>query len=135
MSKNIKRHYVHYLEWEDFKAGMWGKMPKQEESAMIERAIEFTGNDLIYGASMMEVIWNWPRTMLHNLTNPSLNKRAFLGHCAAFMKIQSPEYITRIAWWELTQLQRDLADEIAEKTINHWLLKRNTKQLSFDFRD
>ena len=132
-STNTKRHYINYLEWEDFRAGMWGKLQKSEEPEMIERSIEFTGNHLIYGQAMMEVIWAWPRTMLHNLTNSSLNKRAFLGHCACCFKIKCPEYLTRQAWWELSQRQRDLADDIADKTINHWLLKRNTKQLSFDF--
>lgn len=130
---NTKRKYVHYLEWEDFKAGMWGKVSKEMEIEMLESAIEFTGNHIIYGNAMMEVVFEWPRTMLHNLTNPSINRRAFLGHCACCFKIKCPEYITRQAWWILSEKQRNLADDIAEKTITHWFLKRNVKQLCLDF--
>lgn len=135
MSRITKQHFVHYLEWEDFRAGMWGKLAKNLEPEMLELAIDFTGNHKAYGSAMMEVIWQWPRTMLHNLTNPSINKRAFLGHCACCFKIKCPEYLTRRAWWHLSEQQRILADAIAEKTINHWFLKRNVKQLSFDFGD
>lgn len=114
----MKQVYVHYLEWEDFHAGMWGG--SSDELGDLLKAIEFTGDHIRYGGAMKEVITAWPRTMLHNLTNPSINKRAFLGHCAVCFELDIPEYITRMAWRELTDDQRRLADKVAQENIDEW---------------
>lgn len=114
----MKQLFVPYWHWEDWKNGMW-----RRSEFSIEQAIDFTGNHIVYGNAMKEVIELWPYTMINNLTSPSVNKRAFLGHCAASYKIGCPEYTTRLAWKELTDIQRELADEIAQQTINEWKKK------------
>jgi hypothetical protein len=111
---------VPYWEWEDFKNGMWKKATKENESNLLLSAIEFTGDHIIYGEAMGEVIELWPKTMLNTLSNKSVNRRAFLGHCAVSYAIDCPEYITRQAWGMLTNKQRYDADLIAEKHIKHW---------------
>ena len=111
----IKQVFVPYWEWEDWHAGMWSKS-KNEKQDLIT-AIEFTSQWELYGSAMGEVIKAWPRTMLNSLTNSSINRRAFLGHCAVCFKFGIPEYITRMAWKELTDQQRFDADAIAEKHI------------------
>ncbi len=121
--KKPKQQYVHYLEWEDFHAGMWRRVDNEDE--WLKRAIEFTGDHVLYGHWMRIVIEQWPRTMLHNLTNPSMNKRALLGHCAVCLAIGCPEYITRMAWKQLTDQQRRDADAVAQETINDWYEKQN----------
>jgi len=69
--------YTPYWEWEDWINGMWRKLPEDQEKQMIESAIEFTGNHILYGAWMKIVINLWERTMLNSITNNSINKRAF----------------------------------------------------------
>ena len=125
--KKIKQHYVPYWEWEDWINGMWRKLPKEKEAEFLYEAIIFTSNYIDYGNAMKDVIKAWPRTMLNSLTNPSINKRAFLGHCACSYKINCPEYIVRIAWKELTDNQRILADEVAQETINKWIYEFSSK--------
>lgn len=117
----VPQKWTPYWEWEDYHAGMWRTLPKHLEATYTEIAVNFTGDHLLYGEAMREVIFKWPRTMINSLTNPSINKRAFLGHCAVQYKINIPEYITRMAWRQLTDKQRVLADEQAEKNINLWL--------------
>ena len=95
---------------------MWSKGSDEQ----LQPAIEFTGDWERYGEAMGEVIQAWPRTMLNSLTNTSINRRAFLGHCAVCFKLQIPESITRQAWGLLTDQQRYDADAIAEKHIKHW---------------
>ena len=114
----MKRAYTPYWEWEDWVNGMWGKSKNEETD--LSRAIEFTGQWEIYGAGMGEVIEAWPRTMINTLSNVSVNRRAFLGHCAICFKLAIPEYITRQAWKHLTDQQRLDADAIATKHIKHW---------------
>jgi len=118
----IARVYIPYWEWEDWKEGMWRKInDKEEENILLQKAIEFTGDWVKYGTAMQKVVTLWPNTMLNTLTNVSANRRAFLGHCAVQMEINCPEYITRLAWKELTDKQREEADEIAQLTIDEWI--------------
>lgn len=114
----IKQIWIPYWEWEDWLNGMWGK--SIDEEVDLQQAIEFTGNWQQYGNAMLDVIFAWQRTMLNSLTNPSVNKRAFLGHCAVSYKLNIPEYITRQAWKYLTDKQRYDADLIAQQTIDEW---------------
>ncbi len=108
--------YIPYWEWEDYLNGMWSK----GDSTRLQEAVTFTSNHILYGEAMKEVITAWPRTMLNSLTNPSINKRAFLGHCAVSYKLGIQEVITRAAWKELTDTQRYDADKVAQETIDEW---------------
>lgn len=117
----INRVYIPYWDWEDWINGMWRKVENEDE--LLQQAVEFTGDHVRYGHAMKEVVIAWPNTMLNSLTNTSINRRAFLGHCAVCYKIGTPEYIVRRAWKLLTDEQRFLADDIAQKTINEWLGK------------
>lgn len=114
----IKQVWIPYWEWEDFINGMWSK--SKDETADLKTAIEFTGDHIRYGNAMKKVIIAWPRTMMNSLTNSSINKRAFLGHCAASFELSIPEYITRMAWKQLTDEQRFNADKVAQQTIDEW---------------
>jgi len=124
---NLKQVFIPYYEWEDWLNGMWAR----GNESQLHQAIEFTGSWRVYGEAMEEVIEAWPRTMLNSLTNVSINRRAFLGHCAVCFKLQIPESITRQAWGLLTDQQRFDADAIAEKHIKHWEYeyKRSITQL------
>lgn len=122
---NIKQIYVPYWEWEDWINGMW----KKGDETRLREAIEFTGDHVIYGNAMKEVITAWPRTILNTLTNPSVNKRAFLGHCAVCFKLGIAESVTRMAWKHLTDQQRYDADKVAQETINDWLNDYRSKEI------
>lgn len=119
MQKQIKQVWLPYWKWEDYKAGMWLK----EDKERLSEAIEFTGDHKIYGEAMREVVSLWPNTMINSLTNPSINQRAFVGHCAVCYRLGISERTTRKAWKYLTQNQRDLADNEAQQTINEWRIK------------
>jgi len=125
----MKQVYIPYWEWEDWLNGMWRKLPKKEEPKMLNLAIEFTGNHIRYGNAMKEVIVLWKQTMLNTLTNLNVNHRAFLGHCACQYKINCPEYITRQAWHKLNDMQRYLADKVAQETIDEWYARHERENL------
>ncbi len=120
------QQYIPYWEWEDWINGMWRSLQPDEVNAMLQKCIEFTGNHIIYGEAMLAVSFAWPRTMLNSLTNTSINPRAFIGHCACCYTFGCPEYITRMAWKELTDQQRFDADAIAQKHVDEWRRKYNS---------
>lgn len=106
--------------WEDWKAGMWRKVSKSEEETFLSAAVEFTGNAELYGSWMLRVIAAWPVSCEHNLTDLSLNRKAWVGHAATQMAINCPEYITRMAWGLLTDQQRIDANRQAQRAIEQW---------------
>lgn len=107
------RIYHHHEKWEDL--GMWFKAPFS-----LDTAIEFTGDAELYGEWMWRVVCGWPVTCEHNLTNTNSNRRAWLGHAAAYKAIGCPESITRKAWGYLTDEQRVQADAKADEVISIW---------------
>ena len=127
----MKQIYHNYQKWEDYTNGMWRKETKEYENVYLKIAIEFTGNNELYGTAMMEVIEKWKFTCEHNLTDKSINRKAFIGHCAVCYKLGIPEYITRMAWHHLTKEQQDKANKKAEFAIKQWELKHasNAKNL------
>ena len=128
----MKQVWHPYWDWEDYKAGMWRKLDKHEENRLLKIAKEFTSDWILYSQSMHRVVFEWPITMEHNLTNPSINQKAFVGHCAVCIEFGIPEYITRLAWKELTEKQKELANNAAQKAIDKWsgwYLSKDRRQL------
>ena len=112
--------YTPYTKWECYKNGMWSKVDAISEQKMLQIAIGFTSDHVSYGSAMRKVVFAWENSMLNFLTNKSINRRAYLGHCAVSLKLGIPEYIVRMAWKHLTPKQQQLADLVAEKTIKEW---------------
>ena len=100
---------------------MWSKVGnKDKELEMINNAYLFTKDHTIYGKAMRDVVFVWQNSMLNFLSNMSINRKAYIGHCAVMNKIKIPEYIVRIAWKQLTEKEKYLANKEAEKTIKIW---------------
>jgi hypothetical protein len=99
---------------------MWRDLSESEQRRFLPMAVEFTGNAPRYGAAMLRVIDEMPRACEHNLTEPSMNRQAWIGHAACYLAIDCPEYITREAWGKLSDRQRDEANAQADRAILQW---------------
>lgn len=106
---------------------MWRKCSRDEEAEFLRQAIEFTGDAELYGSWMMKVIEAWPISCEQNLTDQGMNRQAWIGHAAVCLAIKCPEYITRMAWWELTDQQRDEANAKADLAIAEWERRHKLK--------
>ena len=116
--KQLIRTYHPYWKWEETRFNMWGKVNDREY--FLKKMIEFTGNHNKYGNAMLKVIREWKYSCEHNLSDISQNRRAWLGHAACALKYKCPEDIVRQAWSYLSDEQRILANEKADKAINYW---------------
>jgi hypothetical protein len=116
----LKRVYYSFEKWEDYQFGMWRKIPFSQEPIFLEAAIRFTGDAELYGKYMIRAINEWPNGCEHNLTCVGMNRQAWIGHAATCIALTSPEYITRLAWHQLTQEQQDLANAQADIAIKIW---------------
>lgn len=116
----MKKIWHPFKLWEEYHFGMWRKRTLEEEAELLRKAIAFTGDHVLYGSFMQRVAQEWRFSCEHNLTDSSLNRRAWIGHAAASLAINAPEHITRQAWWYLSDRQRDLANAEADTAIALW---------------
>lgn len=132
-SRGIKQIYHPYSKWECGKNGMWEDVLGSKSEELIDLAVKFTSNHILYGEAMKKVIYSWKYSCENFLTDKNINRKAWLGHAACSLELKLPENIVRIAWKKLTEEQRILANKQAEKYINEWelnyLYKINTTQL------
>jgi len=122
----MKRVFINYEYWECFKSGMY--RTESKEKIYIKKAILFMSDTERFSRAMFYVVANWKNTMLHHLSNSSINKRAFVGQCACSYAINCPEQIVRVVWKELTEKQRIDADFEAQKLIDNYIYKLNERQ-------
>jgi hypothetical protein len=99
---------------------MWRKASIREEQELLARAIAFTGDAALYGSYMRRVIREWPISCEQNMTDISINRKAWVGHAATCMAINCPEYITRMAWAHLSDEQQRDANKQAQNAIDEW---------------
>jgi hypothetical protein len=123
----IKRIYHHHEKWEEVEAGMWAATPSQFRKMLVDNAVDFTGDHVLYGSYMLKVIKLWPYSCEHNLTAISTNRRAWVGHAACCMAIGVAEDVTREAWHYLTKKQQDLANGQATIAIKQWEINHRIK--------
>jgi hypothetical protein len=114
----LQRQWRPIDTWEEIGANMWGEV--QDRAGMLQKAIEFTGDHKRYGSYMVRVVNEWPNSCANALTDPALNRRAWVGHAACAMALGCPEDITRHAWSYLSNEQRILANGEAERAIQSW---------------
>jgi len=120
----MKQIFHPYTEWEDWKSGMWRKETSEYELKEMQNIIDFTGDNLRYGKSMLRVINEWPVICENNLSNISINRKAWIGHAACCIEMKYPEYLVRQAWRQLSEKQRELANKQAEIIIKAWERKQ-----------
>jgi hypothetical protein len=111
-----------FWTWEEVRHNMWGNVT--DKAAWLQKAIDFTGDHILYGSWMRRVAEAWDYSCSHHLTKLHTNRKPWIGHAAVAMAIQCPEDIVREAWGHLTKEQQDLANQQAEQAIEEWERKR-----------
>lgn len=113
----VKRYYTHYLNWEDWKNGMYRDVEKGEFEKYVKLAIDCLRNPK---ESMLRVINEWYHSSYENLSDYTSNRKSWLGQAACCYQYKVPEQCTRHAWGLLTDLERQNANKIAKITIQKW---------------
>jgi len=114
----FKRVYYDYRKLEEVAHNMWGEAT--DNRTALEQAIVFTSDHKEYGKYMMRVVNEWPFSCENALTDYNQNRKAWIGHAACAMALSVPEDIVRKAWGYLTDEQRFLANQEADRAILYW---------------
>ena len=118
MQLKIERVYHPVCDWEEVRHNMYGSVDNKKE--WLKKAVKFTGDHALYGRFMMRVINEWPISCENALTDLNMNRKAWVGHAAVALAIGCPEDIVREAWGLLTDEQRILANNQAQRAIDEW---------------
>ena len=114
---NIKQFYATIYEMEDVKNGMYShKVNKQK----INKSIELLTDLNRFSETIDLVFKNWKISTCVNLSNKSINRKAWLGQSSCLYNHKANEKETKAAWFELTEEQRIKANKIAELKINEF---------------
>lgn len=116
---NIKQEWVEYWLWEDYKNGFYNKS-HENENKLIEKSIIYMKNHELFKLGMIQSVKEWSNSMLNNLTNPSLNKIAYIGQCSNCFVNKIPSCITKKAWKLLSKQEMDINNRNALEIYELW---------------
>ena len=113
-----RRVFFHYREWEDWKHGYY--KPGGTDTISVEGARQILADPVQCRDAMLRVVSEWPRTTAQNLSDTSQNRRAWMGRACVCIATGNPEGATRVAWFQLTPMQKEVANRIADSIIADW---------------
>lgn len=120
----MDRIYHRYEKWECFKAGFFRNVSGEEKKELAKKVIELFENSEQTELFMKQVLKEWTNSCEHNLTNPSLNRVAWLGQSACCIYAKIPYSITMENWRFVPKENQEIACDIAEKLIKQYELSK-----------
>jgi hypothetical protein len=112
----MKQIYHKYVDWEDYKNGMYRTNYKNEDE-LIDRAKKLLSNEDEFYSVSLDMINDWVISSDVNLSNKGHNRRSWIGQAACCYECETPESLTRVAWGELDNETKRKANLVADKII------------------
>ncbi len=116
----MERIYHSWDYWEDYKAGFYNNCSGADKANKILLVVQMFDSEILTREFMLRVIEDWKYSCEHNLTNPSLNKIAYIGQAACCIYGEIPSSVTMEAWSLLEPSVQERADKIANEVLLIW---------------
>lgn len=113
----MQRIWTHYEDWEDYQAGLYA-LAVENENDLTEKSRQLLANPNQFTETMNMMFLEWITAVKVNMTDTSQNRQAWLGQAACCFNHGAPEYVTKRAWWLLSDEQRNAANAAAQKIID-----------------
>lgn len=122
-----------YDKWECHKAGFYESKKEgwTHEQSKAEY-IRILSNEAVFAEILEKLIVEWKYSCEHYLTNKSMNRIAWLGQAAVCYESGVPSKYSN-SWFDLTEDQRNAANNVALKYLNMWL--ENNQNIQLDMND
>ena len=117
-NKTIPRIFHRFEKWEDSNNGMYDN--KNDDGTIKSKCIELLSNKKLFLDWALKVIEEWKYSTEENLSQPNMNRMAWIGQASCCMYCGASDNITKDAWNELTPKQQKEASLIAETVIKIW---------------
>jgi hypothetical protein len=128
-----KRIYHTWDKWECYKAGFYENQPPK---GLSKEECEIKYKNLLsdldeFEDCLKKIIKEWKYSCEHYLSNPNMNRIAWLGQAALAYKYNIPACF-RGGYNLLTEEQKLAADKMALKYLNIWRKKKGLLPLSYE---
>ena len=117
----MERIYHPYDKWEDFKLGFYDSCSGENKKSKIESVQMLFNSEKLTREYMNKVINEWKNSCEHNLSNPSMNKIAYIEQGACCIYDSVPCTVTMEAWNTLSKEVQKRSNLIAEEVLNIFL--------------
>lgn len=121
----MNRIYHEYHFWEDYKNGMY-LIDKKPCEKKIDFCIELLSDVKIFLYTGRKMILSWPIASEENLTNKSINRKAWIGQATCNFNHGATETETKIAWGKIPDKIKIQANQVAEKIIIEYEAKNKS---------
>ncbi len=121
-----------FEDWECYKAGFYNTtVPGKTKDECEYLYAEFLKDDRAFRSALEVIIVEWRSSCEHYLTNPAMNRIAWLGQAAAcYWKGLPSTY--RGGFSLLTEKEQNRANETALEYLNRWLKNNYMKEVTMD---
>lgn len=128
VSKKTKQKFYPYWDWECYHAGMYNKSLPSSISSDDAKLLyaEFLSDLNKFRNAMKRVSREWPKSCEHFLTNPNINRIAWLGQAAMCIDTGISSWF-KSGFTILTEMEQDAANECAKQFLLEWLIEYNRK--------
>lgn len=118
----IQRIYHRWENWECYPAGFFSEHPPEGLTFddCQNKYKEFLSNTKLFKEYAYRVIDEWKNSCEHNLTNPNMNRIAWMGQSAMCIYSGIPSKF-RGGYFLLTPEQQQNANQTALEVINYWM--------------
>lgn len=99
---------------EDVLNGMYSNSTDEEN---VLKSINLLSDLEQFDNAIENVFNNWKISTAVNLSNKSINRKAWIGQSACLINHKANERETKKAWFLMTEKQRELANNLAEQKI------------------
>jgi hypothetical protein len=113
-----------YVRWEDYLAGMYGRVEGEIANDLARDAYELLTDPAAFTDAMGGMLHAWPTAAEHYLTRPGAKSRSWLGAAACMWRRGAPEHCTRAAWSTMTASQQVGANAAADEARGAWIARR-----------
>lgn len=116
----MERIYHKYEVWEDYKNGMYNDSDVLDKDKLVFESIKLLSSPDRFYNVMDKILKEWVNSCDENLSNKSINRRAWLGAAACSFNHKCPEYLTRIAWSLMNPDKQAQANNLATLIIEKY---------------
>lgn len=130
----MNRIYHTWDKWECYPAGFYETKPPHKDMTIQDckqAYADFLCDHKRFEAALDGILFHWPNSCEHYLTNERMNRIAWLGQASMCYETRVPSVFCG-GYFLLDETQQRLADLSALAALNKWLLARGEPGVSWE---
>ena len=132
MNKDLVKEYYPYVDWEDYKHGMYKTGILKDIN--VRKSGELLSNSRLFREASEGMLKKWKVSARENLTDAGRNRRAWIGQATCCFKHGATEQETKLAWKRLSEKQQDNANNVADRVILEWVINNRDDGGQYEFK-